>query len=70
MIAPFDVFKVEKDGKLRWLETAETFEGAKARIEALAASSPGEFVIYSQKTGSKTTVRAGRATGGKPEGLP
>jgi len=65
MIAPLDVFKVEKDGKLRWLEAAETLEQAKSRIEALGASSPGEYVIYSQKTGNKTTVKAGGPGSGK-----
>ena len=60
MIAPLDVFKVEKDGKLRWLETADTLESAKARIEVLGAKSPGEYVIYSQKTGAKTVIKTGK----------
>ena len=59
MIAPLDVFKVEKDGNLRWIETADTLESAKARIAALGAKSPGEYVIYSQKTGNRTVVKAG-----------
>jgi len=62
MISPLDVFKVEKDGKLRWLETAETVEAAKARIAVLAAKAPGEYVIYSQKTGHKTVVKTGGET--------
>jgi hypothetical protein len=60
MIAPLDVFKVEKDGTLRWLEVAETLEAAKARIAALGAKSPGEYVIYSQKTGNKTVVKTSK----------
>ena len=60
MIPPLDVFRVEKDGKLRWLEAAETLEIAKARIEILGAMSPGEYVVYSQKTGHKTVVKTGK----------
>ena len=60
MIPPLDVFKVEADGHLRWLEAAQSLEAAKSRIAALAATSPGEYVIYSQRTGNKTVIRTGK----------
>ena len=60
MIPPLDVFKVEQDGTLRWLEAAHTFDAAKERIAALSAKAPGEYVIYSQKTGNKTVIKTGK----------
>ena len=60
MIPPLDVFKVEADGNLLWLEAAQTLDAAKARIAVLGAKSPGEYVIYSQKTGNKTVIKTGK----------
>lgn len=60
MIPPLDVFRVEADGHLRWLEAAQTLDAAKARIAALGTISPGEYVIYSQKTGNKTVIKTGK----------
>lgn len=56
MMPPFDVFKVEVDG-VRWLESAPDLEVAKARVKALAAASPGEYVILNQKTGERIFVK-------------
>ena len=50
-----DVFRVENGGVL-WLESAESLECAKARVQELAASSPGEYLILDQKTGKKYIV--------------
>jgi hypothetical protein len=36
---------VLNDGEIRFVEAAETLEAAKRRIETLAASLPGEYVI-------------------------
>ena len=56
MIAPFDIFKVESFG-LRWMELELDLERAKARVQVLAASSPGEYIIVSQQTGEKLSIR-------------
>jgi len=56
MIAPFDIFKVESFG-LRWMELELDLERAKVRVQVLAASSPGEYVIVSQQTGEKLSIR-------------
>ena len=45
MVSPFHIFKVQSDGSRRWIEAAANLEHAKARVKALAASSPGEYVI-------------------------
>jgi hypothetical protein len=45
MVSPFHIFKVQGDGSRCWIEAANNMEHAKARVNALAASSPGEYVI-------------------------
>ena len=57
MLPPFDLFKVEKDGNLRWIEVASDLDRAKARAKSLAASSPGEYLIVNQKTGEKVSIK-------------
>ena len=60
MVPPFDIFRVESDGHLAWRDTAETLELAKKRIETLMVNLPGEYIIYSQKTGYKMMVSRNR----------
>ena len=45
-------------GEIRFAEAAETLEDAKRRIETLATSSPGEYVIYDEETGARLSVNA------------
>lgn len=60
MVPPFDIFRLDKDGSLQWLQTADSLQSAQLRIEVLGLSAPGQYVIFSQKTGHKTVVTAGR----------
>jgi hypothetical protein len=57
MFPPFHIFKVQSDGSLRWVEAAAHVQRAKARAKALAASSPGEYVI-SSLTGEKISIKS------------
>ena len=50
-----DIFRVEGTG-VRWLETASAVEHAKARVQELGASSPGEYLILDQQTGTKHKI--------------
>lgn len=45
MLSPFHIFKVQSGGSRRWMEGAISVERAMARVKALAASSPGEYLI-------------------------
>ena len=45
-------------GEIRFVEAAETPEGAKRRIETLATSLPCEYVIYDEETGARLSVSA------------
>ena len=56
MFPPFHIFKVQNDGSLRWVEAAADVERAKARAKALAASTPGEYVI-SNLTAEKISIK-------------
>ena len=44
------------DGEIRFVKAAETLEAAERRIETLAASLPGEYVIYDEQTGARVSV--------------
>ena len=57
MSPPFDIFKVQNDGRLRWMEAAGDEDRAKARVKRLAASSPGEYVITNLK-GEKISIKS------------
>jgi hypothetical protein len=57
MVPPFDIFRVIKDGQPFWLEPAESLDQAKARVQELGASEPGEYLIFSQKTGHKVSIK-------------
>jgi hypothetical protein len=58
MVPPFDIFRVESDGHLVWRDTAETLDLARLRIKILMLAQPADYVIYSQRTGHKTVIRA------------
>ncbi|HVH70504.1 MAG TPA: hypothetical protein VNB49_05270 [Candidatus Dormibacteraeota bacterium] len=56
MLSPFHIFKVQSNGRRRWMEGALSVERAKARVEVLAASSPAEYVI-TNLTGHEISVK-------------
>jgi hypothetical protein len=66
MIAPFDIFRTEKNGAQLWLESARSLEDAKARIRELAAHSPGEYMILSQVTGNKLVFKTDDMNSAEP----
>jgi hypothetical protein len=46
-------------GELHYVEGAQTIELAKQRIEELAESKPGQYIIYNQETGERIFIVAG-----------
>jgi len=56
MVPSFDIFKIDLIGDVLWRDAAESLVGARVSIEKLATSSPGEYVIFDQKTGQKIFV--------------
>jgi hypothetical protein len=57
-----DIFRVETDGTALWRGTAEGIDAAKARVKALASCSPGDYMIYSAATGTKTLLTLNNVT--------
>ena len=55
MVPPIDIFKIDGSNAL-WREAVETFESAKACIQKLAVSAPGEYLIFDQHTGNRARV--------------
>jgi hypothetical protein len=58
VIPPIDIFRKDASGLL-WIETAQTPEEAKIRVQELAARAPGEYLIFSQFRERKLPVRGG-----------
>jgi len=57
MFPPYNIFKVQSDGSLRWMESATDLERAKALLKGLAAFSPGEYVI-TNFNGKKISIKS------------
>ncbi len=55
MAPSLDIFRIESGGVL-WCEAVATIETAKARIQKIALSSPGNYLILDQKTGQRIPV--------------
>jgi hypothetical protein len=57
MVPPFDIFKRQCGGSVRWLELVTDLGAAKARVKELAESSPGEYFIFSLVTGRRLDTK-------------
>jgi hypothetical protein len=60
MIPPFDLFQVMQDTQPLWLEPASTLDDARAGVNELRKSNPGEYLIISQKIGHKISIMIAR----------
>ncbi len=57
MVAPFDLFRIEDDGSVRWLGVCEDIAAAKVRVVELSAALPGEYFVFSQTTETKLFIQ-------------
>jgi hypothetical protein len=62
MAEPFDIFRIS-GGQPLWLKLAPALEDAHAHIVRLAASRPGDYVIFNSKTGDKISVWTAEPSG-------
>jgi len=60
MIPYLDIFRIESSGVL-WCGAVTTVETAQERIQKLASSSPGSYLILNQTTGQRIVVTPGSA---------
>ena len=58
MTKMLDLFRLENGGVL-WLGSAENLACAKARLEELAAHSPGEYLVVNLETGHRHVIKIG-----------
>ena len=56
MMPPFDIFKRQPGGGVRWLEVVGDLEAAKLRVKELVECVPGEYVIFSLASGRRLDV--------------
>jgi hypothetical protein len=57
MEPPFDIFKRQGGGSVRWLGVVTDLEAAKVRVKELAESIPGQYFIFSLATGHRLDVK-------------
>ena len=50
MNSPFDILKRKPEGSFRWFEAMNDLDSANIRIKELIALSPGEHVVFVQRT--------------------
>jgi len=50
MNAAFDILKKIDHADFEWIEVVRDLQTAEARIQELQACSPGEYVVFSQRT--------------------
>jgi hypothetical protein len=58
MVPCLDIFKIESSG-VRWCGAVTNVETAQERIQKLADSSPGSYLILNQATGQRIVVTPG-----------
>jgi len=52
-IFPCYIFKSDPNGTVLWLGTEKDLQTAKARVQTIATSQPGEYLIVDQHAGAK-----------------
>ena len=57
MITPFDIFRFDISNEMLWIEAVADLGIAKARVTALMQAKPCEYLIFSQKTGQKISIK-------------
>ena len=60
MIIPrFDIFRVDKDGSLFWMGTADDVSEAQKLVSTPANPSSRDFVLFDLRTGTKLEMKSG-----------
>lgn len=52
----YDIFRKDNGGVPIWVEAVENLDAAKRRIIHLAARRPGQYMIFSQRTGQMVST--------------
>ncbi len=57
--APYDILKKDALGNPIWVEAVEDLRKASVRIDELALRSPGEYIVFNQRTKQIVTALGG-----------
>jgi hypothetical protein len=59
MLDPFDIFKLEQNGSVRWLRAIPDLERAKSYVsKVLVVAAPADYLILNQRTGVRIIIQA------------
>jgi hypothetical protein len=59
MLDPFDIFKVEQNGSVRWLRAIADLKRAKSYVvKILVIAAPADYLILNQRTGARIIIRS------------
>jgi hypothetical protein len=59
MIDPFAIFKVEQNGRVRWVRAIADLQRAKSYIlKALSIATAADYIILNQRTGERMIIQA------------
>lgn len=71
MLDPFDVFKVEQNGTVRWLRAIADIERAKSYVsKVLVVAAPADYLILNQRTGERIIIQAAIDQRDRPSHIP
>ena len=59
MQALFDIYRVDFDGSVMWLGSAQSYNVAFLQIELTAVEAPGDYAIVNRRTGERTILSFG-----------
>jgi hypothetical protein len=57
MLPPFDIFKIEENGDVLWIRSADDLKAARLAIVDLMAASPHEYIIHSHNTNNDLIIK-------------
>jgi len=57
MLPPFDIFRVEPNGEVLWIKSAEDLKSARLAVKELMAASPREYIIHSHSTNNDLVIK-------------
>ena len=61
MLKPLDIFRIQVEGGVRWIGSAESLEAANVLIKAESAKEPGDFLVVNLETGQRMEIKANPA---------
>jgi hypothetical protein len=57
MLPPFDIYRIEANGDVVWITTAEDWKSARTAVRDLMSSYPHHYIIHSHRTNNQLIVK-------------